>query len=570
MAASPSGTRRSGTAALVRLLVSLAVLLGLYAGLAAILTRQAPAGSRVGGVSIGGMDQATAQRTLTERLAPLTTKPITLRSGERSATIDPRAAGLSVDVPGSLTGLTRFSLDPRDVVAHLTGGSDRDVRVDVDEETLDAALDKARATLDVSATDGALSIAKGAIETKDAVVGRRLDVARTRSRLLEQWPRTTTTDAVMQEQQPAVPQKAVDQAVATVARPVLAGPVTVTDGTHKGVLAPAQLASVIAFAPKDGTLAPQVDQDKLGRLLVGVAPGIETPPVNAGVRLVDGRPQTVPGRNGTEVPAEQLSTAVLGAVASPTRTATVKAQPVEPGISTEDVARWGIKEVISRYDADLPYNPNRTANIRLAAGAIDGSIIKPGETFSLNGIVGERTPAKGYRDALIIQGTRYVRDTGGGVSQVSTSVLNSAFFAGMELVEHRAHSFYITHYPEGREATVHWPDLDNKWRNDSPHAVLVHSWVEDGVLKFELWSTKRYDEVKSLKSPRRKVVPPRTIEDDSPTCQPQVPVPGFEVTITRQMIKGGQVVKTDGFDTHYDPQDKVRCTGPVKGQVKRT
>ena len=101
-------------------------------------------------------------------------------------------------------------------------------------------------------------------------------------------------------------------------------------------------------------------------------------------------------------------------------------------------------------------------------------------------------------------------------------------------------------------------------------AVLVHSWVEDGVLKFELWSTKRYDEVKSLKSPRRKIVPPRTIEDASPTCQSQVPVPGFEVTITRQMIKGGQVVKTDGFVTSYTPQDKVRCTGPVKGQTKRT
>jgi len=270
------------------------------------------------------------------------------------------------------------------------------------------------------------------------------------------------------------------------------------------------------------------------------------------------------------VPAEQLSAAVLGAVSSPARTATVKAQPVEPGIGAQEVATWGIKEVVSRYDADLPYNPNRTANIRLAAGAIDGTIIKPGETFSLNGIVGERTPAKGYRDALIIQGSRYVRDTGGGVSQVSTSVLNSAFFAGMELVEHRAHSFYITHYPEGREATVSWPTLDNKWRNDSQHAVLVHSWVEDGVLKFELWSTKRYDEVKALKSPRRKIVPPRTIEDASPTCQSQVPVPGFEVTITRQMIKGGQVVKTDGFDTHYDPQDKVRCTGPVKGQTKRT
>lgn len=90
------------------------------------------------------------------------------------------------------------------------------------------------------------------------------------------------------------------------------------------------------------------------------------------------------------------------------------------------------------------------------------------------------------------------------------------------------------------------------------------------MLRFQLWGTKRYDEVKAIKSPRRQVVAPRTIEDDSPTCNAQVPVPGFSVTITRQMIKGGAVARTDSFDTHYDPQDKVTCTGPVHGQAKRT
>ncbi|AKT51370.1 VanW family protein [Arsenicicoccus sp. oral taxon 190] len=569
MAASPPASR-PGRVALVRLILSVAVLLGLYAGLAAVLTRQAPAGTTVGGVSIGGMDQATARRTLQERLAGQVTEPVTVRAGDRVATVDPAAAGLAVDVPGSLTGLTSFSLDPRDVVAHLTGGAHRPVEVDVDRAALDRALEATRSTLETAPSDGALSIAKGTVEAKDAVVGQSLDLDATRDRLVEAWPAERSVAAVTTARQPAVTQQAVDRAVADVARPILAGPVTVTDGTHRGVLAPAQVAAATTFAAKDGALAPALDPDKLGAAVRAAVQGLETPPVNATVRLVDGKPQVVPGKNGTEVPDEALTSSVLAATTSPQRTATVKAGPVEPGITTEDAGRWGIKEVISRYDADLPYNPPRTTNITIAARTIDGTIIKPGETFSLNGILGERTPAKGYQDALIIQGTRYVRDTGGGVSQVSTSVLNSAFFAGMQLVEHRAHSFYITHYPEGREATVHYPDLDNKWRNDGTTAVLVHSWVEDGVLKFELWGTKRYDEVRSIKGPRRNVVDPRSIDDPSPTCNAQVPVPGFDVTITRQMVKGGQVVKTDSFDTHYDPQDDVTCTGPVKGQVKRT
>lgn len=568
----PATSSRPRRTWMVRLLVSLVVLAGVYAAAAAVLTRQAPAGAVVGGVSVGGLDEQAAAKALQSRVDKVRREPVTLTAGERTATLDPAAAGLDVDVPASLKGLTSFSLDPRDVLAHVSGGADRPLVLDVDAAKAEAALQRSAKALEVAPVDAALSVAKGTVEARPAVVGRSLDVTATRQALEQAWPASARVEAVLDDRQPAITQAALDKAVAGTARPLLSGPVTVTDGTHKGQVTAAQIASLTTFTAKDGALVPSLKADALSPLVAKAVPGLQQAPVNATVRLVDGRPQVVPGRNGTSVPGDQLAAAVLKAATAEgaARTATVKATVAEPAVTTAKAQAWGVKEVISRYDADLPYNPGRTTNIRLAADTIDGTVIAPGQTFSLNGILGERTPAKGYQDALIIQGTRYVRDTGGGVSQVSTSILNTAFFAGVELVEHRAHSFYITHYPEGREATVHWPDLDNKWRNDGPTAILVHSWVEDGVLKFEFWGTKRYDEVKSLKSPRRNVRPPDTVEDDSPTCQSQVPVPGFDVTITRQMIKGGRVVKTDSFDTHYDPQDKVTCTGEVKGRAKRT
>ena len=107
-------------------------------------------------------------------------------------------------------------------------------------------------------------------------------------------------------------------------------------------------------------------------------------------------------------------------------------------------------------------------NIKRAAEQINGTIIQPGETFSLNATTNPRDAAHGYVEAGIIEDGHPARGIGGGVSQVATTLYNAAYFAGMTNVEHKEHSFYISRYPAGREATVFDNLIDLKFRNDNP------------------------------------------------------------------------------------------------------
>ena len=198
------------------------------------------------------------------------------------------------------------------------------------------------------------------------------------------------------------------------------------------------------------------------------------------------------------------------------------------------------------FDSAYPYDPPRTNNMTLGAAAVNGTLIKPGEVFSLNKVMGERTSAKGYQEAGVISNNRLTKNVGGGVSQISTVTYNLAWFAGVELTAHKAHSFYISRYPAGREATVSWPDLDNKWTNNSPYGILVQMWLSGGQVHGRMWSTKVYD-VTAVAGPRTNIKHGRSITDSSPSCVPHAFTDGFDITVQRVFSKGGSVVKRESY-----------------------
>ena len=150
----------------------------------------------------------------------------------------------------------------------------------------------------------------------------------------------------------------------------------------------------------------------------------------------------------------------------------IPAEVVEPEFTTEDAKALGIKKEVSKFTTYFPYAEYRNINIGRAAELVDGTIVRPGETFSLNGTVGERTAENGFVKGFVISNGIFKEDFGGGVSQMATTMFNAAFFAGMTDVQHKPHSFYIDRYPVGREATVAWPTVDLQWRNDTPYGVL--------------------------------------------------------------------------------------------------
>ena len=129
----------------------------------------------------------------------------------------------------------------------------------------------------------------------------------------------------------------------------------------------------------------------------------------------------------------------------------------------------------------------RVRNIRRIAAAVDGTVIPPGGQFSLNGISGPRTTAKGYVKAPFIADGKIVPSVGGGVSQASTTIYNAAYFAGLQLDTSQPHSLFIDRYPPGREATLNFPDIDLKWTNDTEAPVVVRTVTDATSITVQLY-----------------------------------------------------------------------------------
>ena len=162
---------------------------------------------------------------------------------------------------------------------------------------------------------------------------------------------------------------------------------------------------------------------------------------------------------------------------------------------------------MSTFTTHFPYADYRNVNLPRAAELVDGTLLRPGETFSLNDTVGERTEDNGFTEGYVVSDGIFKKDLGGGVSQIATTTFNAMFFAGLKDVEHKPHSVYIDRYPEGREATVAWPSVDLKFTNTTPYGVLIKAHVRkstpssQGAATVSMYSTKRW-KITSTNGPR--------------------------------------------------------------------
>ena len=136
-------------------------------------------------------------------------------------------------------------------------------------------------------------------------------------------------------------------------------------------------------------------------------------------------------------------------------------------------------------------NQNRSLNIRRIADIVKLVLIKPGETFSLNGFVGKRTKKKGFLIAKMILNHRIVKTRGGGVSQFATTLFNSAFNAGLDITKYQFHSIYYDRYPYGLCATISWGGPDLRIRNNSSYPITIRSSSTNNSVRVEILAKKK-------------------------------------------------------------------------------
>ena len=195
-----------------------------------------------------------------------------------------------------------------------------------------------------------------------------------------------------------------------------------------------------------------------------------------------------PGSYGQEIDEKQLETAISTAKYGETIRIPLTYTP--PEVLGEDAL---YQDVLGEYETKHNANENRNNNLRLLCRALDGHIIQPGETFSYNEVVGERTAERGYLPAPAYSGNRLTDAVGGGVCQGSTTLYNCVLLADLEVVFRACHGAKVTYVPAGLDASVNWLTTDFQFRNQYRFPVKIRAEVSDGYVKMKLLGTDEKD-----------------------------------------------------------------------------
>ncbi len=543
---------------------------GYYAAYAAA-GNDVPRGTSVEGVAIGGRPPAAAVAALRAGLEERADDAIEVIVDGRTLRVDPAEAGISVDYEGSVAaaGGAR-SWHPATLWDHYTGGDDLAAELDVDQAALDDYVADLSDHVGREPRDGAVGFRGTGVDVTPPRTGRALDPEAAGEAIVSGFLADEPVALTLESTDPDIAEDDVRRAVDGFANPAVSGPVTVLFDDTSVRLPPAAYVRALGMEARGGVLVPTLDRDRLAEV-VDERVSSNSAPVDATFRIVEGKPKVVPARPGVTYDRTDLAEAFLALVARPAgkREERVKATTDKPELTTREAKALGIRERVSTFTTYFPYAAYRNTNIGRAGELIDGTVLEPGETFSLNDTVGERTRANGFTDGYVISDGILVTDLGGGVSQMATTTFNAAFFAGLQDVEHKPHSFFIDRYPEGREATVAWGSVDLRFRNDTRHGVLITTKVtpstpsSSGVVTVSMWSTKTWD-ITTRTGDRYHITEEQTRQVDTRQCHPNEGYGGFDVDVWRYFHRPGssKVVRSEKLHTHYTPSDTVVCTNP--------
>jgi vancomycin resistance protein YoaR len=196
----------------------------------------------------------------------------------------------------------------------------------------------------------------------------------------------------------------------------------------------------------------------------------------------------VPEKLGKQVDIDSLIASVQKLPLQQSEAIPIPFKDISPTITKTELENLKMTGLLSSYTTRFdPNQKGRTENIRLAGKTIDCTVLKPEEEFSFNQTVGPRTVEAGYKIAIIIEGDEFVPGLGGGVCQVSSTLYNAVRLANLTVSERSRHSIAITYVPPGQDATVAYPNLDFKFKNDSGGYLLIRCKVTGDTLTFSLY-----------------------------------------------------------------------------------
>jgi vancomycin resistance protein YoaR len=538
-----------------------------------------PRSTVVAGIEIGGLTPAKAAGELEKSLAPRVQADHVVVADGVESTLSPATAGITLDIDGTVDAADDQPLNPWTRLVSVFSERTVEPVITGEATALNAQIETIAAQVDRAPVDASIAIEGTTPSVTLPVDGRAIDregAADAITAALAAGGDPETPIELPVEVSPvdvdeAEAQRVLDETVT----PALSAPVQVVGegGGPEAEVPVAAIAASLTFTPQeDGTLVVGLDPAALQTALGEELKVFGTPARDAGFKVSGGAVTVVPSVDGTGIAPDHLVEQLLQVLTQPApRTVAAELGPVPADLTTEEAQALGIKEEIGSFTTNIG-NANSGENIRVVAAEVDGALVMPGETFSLNDFTGPRGTAQGYVPAGVISGGKFTQAVGGGISQFATTMFNAVFFSGLEDVYHKPHSYYISRYPAGREATVYEGQIDLQWKNDSDTGVYIDTAWTPGTITVTFYGTKRY-EIESISGNRVNIRQPAVEEKtDDGTCKSQAGAQGFDITVTRVFKDPGTgaEIKRENFQTHYAAEPVIRCVPPAGGAVPAT
>ena len=537
-----------------RLLVGalLGVLVVGVGGLTAARAGEALPGAAVEGTDVGGLGREQVRAAVQALADERTAGALPVLAQEVRADL-PRDL-VEVDVAATVDAVMDDGGSA--LTALLRRGPEVDLRTATDRDRLEDRLAQLAGQVDREPFEGDLAVRDLTVTARPPSAGRRLDTD-AGADLVAAALETGSTEPVEVPvaEVPAETTPAQVEGVAAAARAALAGPYVLGAAPVTVAVEPRDVAPLLAMAQVDGGPVLTLDTAALRAIVADRSAPLTTGARSAGFTVA--RPAAVvdtqgdlawtpepaqvavrPGTPGRTVDVDAATARLRLLVLSANRTAPqpLPLQTVEPPLTTAQAQAAGVRTLLGTFTTYFQAGQPRATNIRRIAELVDGAYVPAGEVFSLNGRAGRRTAARGFvADGAIVDG-ELTDEVGGGVSQFATTLFNAAFFAGLPILEHKPHSFYISRYPAGRESTVYYGAIDVKVRNDTAHGLLVRTRSTAGSVTVELYGDNGGRRVVSTSGPRR-------ARADG----------GFRIDVTRTTTGGDGQGGRRVFTTSYDP-----------------
>ena len=535
-------------------------------------------GVHIAGVDVGGMEASDARSLLQRRESAAAAQPVVFAVSGTRFRISARELGVESDWAaavasaqsqgdgfGPLRGFKRLDVD--------VFGADVTPPVTVLHGALEYELSRIAAAVRRSPRDASLVLRGGSIAVVPARTGVVLDraaAADTIVHTLASFSRPGRPVALpLLTTLPRVRAAALRRA-ALQARIAVSAPLTVVLGPRlRWRLTPAKVASLLRL-PSGGRTSLRIGGADAEAWLNRLGARVEAPPKDATFAVNGAHVRLLPDRPGSRLDVAATSAALLRAATRVRdRVARVVVAPRPAALTAAKARAMGIDGVVASYTTIYGGVANRIHNVQVVAHLVDDKLIAPDETFSFNKTTGERTAAKGFLEAPVIINGEVTTGLGGGVCQVSTTVFNAAYEAGLPITERTNHALYISHYPQGRDATVNYPDVDLKFVNDTGHWLLLRTFVGSSSLTVTLYGTPTGRKVESTTAPlvvHGKTPVKKTVDKTLKPGETVVDEPGepaMTTSVTRDVYDAaGKLLHHDVWYSTYRSAPELVRVGP--------